>query len=93
MRDHKGVTLDREMIRLSVDFHWIWKLVTEKTALLPEIDSKTGALKELRLSEEIPEDLIAPLRPYLFGSREGEAVRTGAAYRAHPSSSFGGQQS
>ena len=93
LRDHKGVTLDREMIGFSVDFHWIWKLVTEKTALLPEIDSKTGTLKELRLNEEIPEDLIAPLRRYLFGSREDEAVRTGSAYRAHPSSSFGVQQS
>ena len=83
LRDHKGVALNSEMIRLAIDFHWIWKLVAEKIALLPERNPETGALTELRLSGEFPEELTLPLREYLFGGPR--AVRSPAAYRPPPS--------
>lgn len=83
LRDHKGVSLNSEMIRLAINSHWIWKLATEKIALLPERNPETGALTELRLSGEFPEELALPMREYLFG--EPRSVRSAAAYRS-PSS-------
>ena len=63
LRDHKGVTLNIETIRFSIEPGWIWKLAMEKIALLR--DTRTGALTELHLNGEIPEDLTWPLRAYL----------------------------
>ena len=34
LRDHKGVPLNIEVIRFSIELRWIWKLAMEKIALL-----------------------------------------------------------
>ena len=63
LRDHKGVVLNIEVIRFSIELRWIWKLAMEKVALLRDTD--TGLLTELDLDGEIPEDITWPLRSYL----------------------------
>lgn len=63
LRDHKGVTLNIEVIRFSIELRWIWKLAMEKVVLLR--DSETGTVVELDVNGEIPEDITWPLRSYL----------------------------
>ena len=63
LRDHKGVSLNIEVIRFSIELRWIWKLAMEKIVLLR--DPETGAVMELDVSGEIPEDITWPLRSYL----------------------------
>ena len=63
LRDQKGVTLNIEAIRFSIELRWIWKLAMEKIALLR--DPETGTVTELDVSGEIPEDITWPLRSYL----------------------------
>ena len=63
LRDHKGVALNIEMIRFSIELRWIWKLAMEKKVLLR--NTETGAVTELDVSHDIPEDITWPLRSYL----------------------------
>jgi intracellular multiplication protein IcmO len=63
LRDHKGVPLNIEVIRFSLELRWIWKLAMEKIVLLR--DPATGTVGELDVNGEIPEDIIWPLRSYL----------------------------
>ncbi len=63
LRDHKGIFLNIEVIRFSIELRWIWKLAMEKIVLLR--DTETGAVTELDVSGEIPEDVTWPLRSYL----------------------------
>jgi len=63
LRDHKGVVLNIEVIRFSIELRWIWKLAMEKVVLLR--DSDTGTVVELDVNGEIPEDITWPLRSYL----------------------------
>ena len=63
LRDHKGVALNIEVIRFSIELRWIWKLAMEKIVLLRDPD--TGAVTELDVSHDIPEDITWPLRSYL----------------------------
>jgi intracellular multiplication protein IcmO len=63
LRDHKGVSLNIEVIRFSIELRWIWKLAMEKIVLLR--DPETGAVTELDVSSDIPEDITWPLRSYL----------------------------
>ena len=63
LRDHKGVPLNIEVIRFSIELRWIWKLAMEKNVLLR--DPETGTVTELDVSSEIPEDITWPLRSYL----------------------------
>jgi len=63
LRDHKGISLNIEVIRFSIELRWIWKLAMEKIVLLR--DAETGAVTELDVSADIPEDITWPLRSYL----------------------------
>ena len=63
LRDRKGVALNIEVIRMSIQLRWIWKLAMEKIVLLR--DTETGIESEMDLSDEIPEDITWPLRSYL----------------------------
>jgi intracellular multiplication protein IcmO len=63
LRDHKGISLNIEVIRFSMELRWIWKLAMERKALLRDPD--TGAETELDISGEIPENITWPLRSYL----------------------------
>jgi intracellular multiplication protein IcmO len=63
LRDHKGVALNIEVIRFSIELRWIWKLAIEKVALLR--DPATETVRGLDVNGEIPEDITALLRSYL----------------------------
>ena len=63
LRDHKGLSLNIETIRFSIELRWIWKLAMEKIVLLR--DPQTGTESQLDLGGEIPEDITWPLRAYL----------------------------
>ena len=63
LRDHKGIPLNIEVIRFSIELRWIWKLAMEKKVLLR--NTETGTVTELDVSTDIPEDITWPLRSYL----------------------------
>jgi intracellular multiplication protein IcmO len=63
LRDQKGVALNIEVIRFSIELRWIWKLAMEKKVLLR--NTETGTVMELDVSHDIPEDITWPLRSYL----------------------------
>jgi intracellular multiplication protein IcmO len=63
LRDRKGVALNIDVIRFSIELRWIWKLAMEKIVLLRDPD--TGAVRELDVGAEIPEDITWPLKSYL----------------------------
>jgi intracellular multiplication protein IcmO len=63
LRDHKGVVLNIEVIRFSIELRWIWKLAMEKIVLMR--DPETGKVIEKDVKNEIPEDITWPLRSYL----------------------------
>ena len=63
LRDHKGIALNIEVIRFSIELRWIWKLAMEKMVLLRNVE--TGTVTELDVSDDIPEDITWPLRSYL----------------------------
>jgi intracellular multiplication protein IcmO len=63
LRDYKGVSLNIEVIRFSIELRWIWKLAMERIALLR--NAETGVIDELDLNGEIPEDIVWPLKSYL----------------------------
>ena len=63
LRDHKGVSLNIEVIRSSILLPWIWKLAMEKIVLLR--DPETGIVTPLDLKDQIPEDIVWPLKAYL----------------------------
>ena len=63
LRDHKGIPLNIEVIRFSIELRWIWKLAMERIVLLR--DPQTGDIRELDVADEVPEDIVWPLRSYL----------------------------
>ena len=63
LRDNKGVPLNIDFIRFSIELRWIWKLAMQQTYVLR--DTETGAETEINVSGEIPEDIIWPLKAYL----------------------------
>jgi intracellular multiplication protein IcmO len=63
LRDVKGMPLNIEVIRFSIELRWIWKLAKEKTVLVR--DPATGTVTNLDVSGEIPENLVWPLLSYL----------------------------
>jgi len=63
LREHKGIPLNIEVIRFSIELRWIWKLAMEKKVLLR--NTETGTVTELDVSADIPEDITWPLRSYL----------------------------
>jgi intracellular multiplication protein IcmO len=63
LRDARGIPLNIEVIRYSIELRWIWKLAMEKIALLR--DRETGLIRELDVSADIPEGIVWPLKSYL----------------------------
>ena len=63
LRDHKGIPLNIEVIRFSVELRWIWQLAMQKVALVRNPD--TGVERKILLDGEIPEEITWPLRSYL----------------------------
>ncbi|MCB8877453.1 type IV secretory system conjugative DNA transfer family protein [Acidisoma silvae] len=63
LRDTRGIPLNIEVIRFSIELRWIWKLAIEKVALLR--DRETGNIRELDVSADIPEEIVWPLKSYL----------------------------
>ena len=64
LRDHKGIPLNIEVIRFSVELRWIWQLAMQKVALVPQPGHRRRA-KDRLLDGEIPEEITWPLRSYL----------------------------
>jgi intracellular multiplication protein IcmO len=62
MRDHKGVPLNIETIRLSFELRCIWKVATKR--LFEVRDPATGEGTDISVPD-MPEDLIYPLKAYL----------------------------
>jgi len=54
LRDHKGITLNIEVVRFAIELRWIWRLAMQKVVALRDPD--TGAETELDVSADIPED-------------------------------------
>ena len=63
LRDNKGLHLNIEVIRFSIELSWIWKLAMKKVVRLR--DTETGVVTEIDVSEDIPETITWPLRSYL----------------------------
>jgi intracellular multiplication protein IcmO len=63
LRDHKGVPLNIDVIRFSIELRWIWKLAMQKIYVLR--DAETGRETEIDVNGEIPEEIIWPLKAYL----------------------------
>ena len=63
LRDHKGIPLNIELIRFSIELRWIWRLAMERVVLLR--DPHAGHTRELDVGKEIPEDIVWPLKSYL----------------------------
>jgi intracellular multiplication protein IcmO len=63
LRDVKGLPLNIDVIRFSIELRWIWKLAKEKIVLVR--DPATGSLQNLDVRGEIPEDIVWPLLSYL----------------------------
>ena len=60
----KGLSLNIEVIRSSIELRWIWKLAIEKRRAA-RATRTTGTEREIDVSAEIPEDVIWPLVAYL----------------------------
>ena len=52
LRDHKGIPLNIEVIRFSIELRWIWKLAMEKIVLLR--DPETGDVTRARCQRRDP---------------------------------------
>jgi intracellular multiplication protein IcmO len=63
LRDVKGLPLNIEVIRFSIELRWIWKLAKEKIVLVR--DPATGSIANLDVNGQIPEDIVWPLLSYL----------------------------
>jgi intracellular multiplication protein IcmO len=63
LRDVKGLPLNIEVIRFSIELRWIWNLAKEKIVLVR--DPATGSIANLNVRGEIPEDIVWPLLSYL----------------------------
>jgi intracellular multiplication protein IcmO len=63
LRDHKGVPLNIDVIRFSIELRWIWKLAMQKIYVLRDAD--TGKETDIDVNGEIPEEIIWPLKAYL----------------------------
>lgn len=63
LRDHKGVVLNIDLIRQSIELPWIWKVAMDR--IVPLRDPRTGKETLLRVEDEIPEEITSPLRAYL----------------------------
>lgn len=62
MRDHKGVTINIEKIRFSLELPWIWTLAKNRLFLVR--DPKTGKVAEIPVPD-MPLDIVYPLLAYL----------------------------
>jgi intracellular multiplication protein IcmO len=62
MRDNKGVTINIEKIRFSLELPWIWTLAKNHIFLVR--DPKTGKITEIPVPE-MPLDIVYPLLAYL----------------------------
>jgi intracellular multiplication protein IcmO len=62
LRDNKGISLNIEVIRLSIELRWIWRLAMERHFAMR--DPETG-IETVIDSEGIPEDIIWSLKTYL----------------------------
>jgi len=63
LRDNKGVLLNIDVIRFSIELSWIWKLAMHKTYVLRDAD--TGEESEIDATGEVPEEIVWPLKAYL----------------------------
>jgi intracellular multiplication protein IcmO len=63
LRDVKGLPLNIEVIRFSIELRWIWNLAKEKIVLVR--DPATGSIANLNVRGEIPEEIVWPLLSYL----------------------------
>ena len=62
MRDHKGVPLNIDTVRLSFELRSIWKVVTQRVFEVSDpISGETTAIPV----PEMPEDVVDPLQVYL----------------------------
>ncbi|MEA2767392.1 MAG: intracellular multiplication protein IcmO [Acetobacteraceae bacterium] len=63
MRDNKGITLNIDVIRFSIELRWIWKLAMTRVCIIRDPD--TGIETDIPVGNEIPEDILWPLKAYL----------------------------
>ena len=86
MRDHKGVLLNIDTVRLSFELRSIWKVATKRVFEVRKLI--TDETTDIPVPE-MPEDLISPLKTYLkrtAGLRHEagwDRQKTGAPARQH----------
>ena len=83
LRDHKGVPLNIEVIRFSIELRWIWKLAMEKIVLLR--DPETGDADRTRRQRRDPGGhhlAAALLSRRTAGLRSVDAARQAEGRRA-----------
>jgi intracellular multiplication protein IcmO len=91
MRDHKGVALNIDTVRLSFELRSIWKVVTQRVFEVSDpISGETTAIPV----PEMPEDVVDPLQAYLVGlpffdmSLDWDRQTTDSALRQHGFAQF-----
>jgi intracellular multiplication protein IcmO len=91
VRDHKGVPLNIDTIRLSFELRSIWKVATRR--VFEVRDPFTGETTDIAVPE-MPEDLIPPLQAYLSEllgydmSLDWSQLKTKEALRQHNFAQF-----
>jgi intracellular multiplication protein IcmO len=86
MRDHKGVALNIDTLRLSFELRSIWKVAAKRVFAVR--DSITGETTDISVPE-MPEDFLYPLQEYLGElpffdtSLDWSQQKTPAALRQH----------
>ena len=63
MRDHKGVSLNIDVIRSSIELRWIWKLAMTRVCIVR--NPETGKETDIPVGDEMPEEILWPLKAYL----------------------------
>lgn len=62
LRDHRGVPLNIDTIRVALELRWIWRMAMERRAGVR--DAATGATREVACPD-MPDEIVWPLRAYL----------------------------
>lgn len=62
LRDHRGVPLNIDTIRVALELRWIWRMAMERRAGVR--DAATGRTREVACPD-IPDEIVWPLRAYL----------------------------
>jgi intracellular multiplication protein IcmO len=63
MRDNKGISLNINVIRSSIELRWIRELAVTRLCVIH--DPQTGVETHIPVGDEMPEEILWPLKSYL----------------------------